>query len=206
MTKLSIGIIVFDGVLTSEVVGPAEVFALAGQDESLDIKVLLIGLSDSLTITTNENLRLGVDTSIVKNPRVDVLLVPGGSDMDMLFKDKALHTFIQQHDKQEAWLGSVCSGAFVLAEAGVLNGRQATTYFGGGESLQAQYPEVKVQTNQTVVIDRRYLTADGGLLSYQAALTLLGRLTSPENAKCVYDTLGLARLGTWPVLKASMVA
>jgi transcriptional regulator GlxA family with amidase domain len=91
-----------------------------------------------------------------------------------------------------------------LGQAGVLDGKQATTWFGGETSLQAQFPAIRVIHNQPVVLDKRRITANGGLVSYQAALVLLGQLSSAARAKEIYNSLGLERLGTWAEIEASI--
>lgn len=200
----TIGIIVFDGVLTSEVIGPAEVFAIA-QQNGFDGRVLLVGVDPQPTIRTEEGLRLEVDTTIADHLELDVLLVPGGNDMAPLLAHEPLNDFIRKHAESAEWLGSVCAGAFLLGNAGVLDGRLATTWFGGETSLQAQFPAIQVIHDQPVVVDRRRITANGGLVSYQAALVLLGRLSSAAHAKAVYKSLGLGRLGTWEEIEASII-
>ena len=102
----TIGIIVFDGVLTSEVVGPAEVFAIAGQRDWFDrSKVLLIGVDPQPTIRTEEGLRLAVDATIADDLTLDVLLVPGGNDMTHFLQHEKLNAFIQQHEGSCAMAG-----------------------------------------------------------------------------------------------------
>lgn len=206
MTKaLKIGIIVFDGVLTSEVIGPAEVFAIASQQEWFKgTQVLLIGITPQQTIQTEEGIRLSVDMTIADDLVLDVLLVPGGNDMSPLLQHERLNAFIKQHEMTAQWLGSVCSGAFVLGNAGVLDGMHATTWFGGEQSLQAQFPAIQVVHGQAVVLDKRRITANGGLVSYQAALVLLGRLTSTAHAQEVYTSLGMDRLDDWAVIEATI--
>lgn len=201
----TVGIIVFDGVLTSEVIGPAEVFALAGkQGWFRGAKVLLIGVEPQPIICTEEGLRLMVDATIADDLALDVLLVPGGNEMSHLLHHQKLNTFIRKQAESAQWLGSVCAGAFLLGQAGVLDGKQATTWFGGETSLQAQFPAIRVIHNQPVVLDKRRITANGGLVSYQAALVLLGQLSSAAQAKEVYDSLGLERLGSWAEIEASI--
>jgi transcriptional regulator GlxA family with amidase domain len=201
-----IGIIVFDGVLTSEVIGPAEVFAIAGRQDGFKAQVLLIGIDGRQpTICTEEGIRLTVDATIDGDLALDVLLVPGGNDMSHLLEHEQLNAFIQKHEESAQWIGSVCAGAFLLGNAGVLDGKQATTWFGGESSLQAQFPAVDVIHDKPVVVDQRRITANGGLVSYQAALVLLGRLTSPQHAKEVYHSLGLPRLQSWPEIEATIV-
>lgn len=203
-TGYSIGIIVFDGVLTSEVIGPAEVFAIASQQEGFRARTLLIGVEPQPTIRTEEGLQLTVDATIVDELALDVLLVPGGSDVSHLVQHAELNTFIQRQSVSAQWLGSVCAGAFILGSAGVLDGKQATTWFGGETSLQTQFPAVQVIHNQPVVIDKRRITANGGLVSYRAALILLAQLSSPQIAEAVYRSLSIDRIGSWAEIEAEL--
>ena len=200
---LKIGIIAFDGVLTSEVVGPAEVFAIASkQDWFKGMQVLLIGVEPQPTIQTEEGIRLSVDATIADDLSLDVLLVPGGNDMAHLLQHAQLNAFIQRHAENAQWLGSVCAGAFLLGNAGVLDGKHATTWYGGEDSLQTHFPAIQVIHDQPVVLDKRRITANGGLVSYQAALVLLGQLSTADHAKQVYESLGMDRLNNWIDIEA----
>lgn len=206
-TVYTIGIIVFDGVLTSEVIGPAEVFATAGaRGDFGGAKILLIGVESQPTVLTEEGIRLSVDATIADDPAVDVLIVPGGNDMDALLEDESLDAYIRRQDDAARWIGSVCAGAFLLGHAGVLDGKRATTWFGGETQLQEQFPAVQVVHDQPVVLDNRRITANGGLVSYRAALILLSRLSSLDHARDVYGSLGIDRLGTWDAIEASIRA
>ncbi len=94
--------------------------------------------------------------------------------------------------------------SFNLENAGVLDGKKATTWFGGEPRLQAQFPAINVVHDQPVVVDRRRLTASGGLVSYRAALVLLGKMSSLAHAKEIYDNLGLERIGAWSDFEATI--
>ena len=63
--------------------------------------------------------------------------------------------------------------------------------------MQAQFPAIQVVHNQPVVVAKRRITANGGLVSYRAALVLLGQMTSAQHAQEVHKKLGLERLGEW---------
>lgn len=203
----TIGIIVFDDVLTSEVIGPAEVFAIASKEDWFsDARVLLIGVENQPTIRTEEGITLTVDATIADDLALDVLFVPGGNDMSQLLQHEALNSFIQCHAQGENWVGSVCAGAFLLGNAGVLDDTRATTWYGGEASLQAQFPSIQVVHDQPVVVDNRRITANGGVISYQAALILLGQLCGADHAKEIYDGLSLGRLGTWAEIEASIAS
>jgi transcriptional regulator GlxA family with amidase domain len=197
---------VFDGVLTAEVIDPAEVFGIASkQDWFKEAKVLLIGINHQPAIRTEEGIQLAVDATIDDDLTLDVLLVPGGNDMSPLLEHEKLNAFIQKQEENAQWIGSVCAGAFLLGNAGVLDGKQATTWFGGEASLQSQFPAIQVVHDKPVVLDQRRITANGGLVSYRAALVLLGQMSNAEHAKEVYENLGMDRLGTWAEIEATIV-
>lgn len=203
----TIGIIVFDDVLTAEVIGPAEVFGMAREhDWFADAEIFLIGVEDQPTVRSAEGITLTVDYTIADDIKVDVLIVPGSNDVSHLLDQADLNAFIQKHDQADQWIGSLCAGAFILGSAGVLDGKAATTWFGGETDLQDQFPSINVVHDQPVVVDARRVTANGGLASYQAALTLLGKLTSVDKAQQIYHSLGLGRLQNWDRIAESIRA
>ena len=193
-----IGIVIFDGVLTSDVTAPAEVFGVASRQAWFkDYNVALISVEDKATITTEEGLVLTPDYHIGNAPSLDVLLLPSAYDMDGLFKNQQLTAFIQQQAKSVSWLASNCSGAFLLANAGLLDGRRATTWAGGEKDLQKQYPKIKVVEDENVVVDGKIITSNGSIVSYQAALVLLANMSSAAKAKEVFETLQMQRVMDW---------
>lgn len=204
--NITVGIIVFDDVLASEALGPAEVFGIASKSKALEgSKVLLIGIEEQASIQTEEGIRLLVDATISDDLSLDVLLVPGGNDVSPLMEHEKLNAFIRKQEEGVEWLGSFCAGAFLLGSAGSLDGKQATTWFGGESSLQSQFPEIKVVYDQPVVLDHRRITANGGLVAYRAALILLGRLAGVECAKEIYKTLNMSRLGGWSEMETDIL-
>lgn len=197
-SKRVIGIIVFDGFLTSEVIAPAEVFGIAQSYEWFkDWSVSIIGVEQQEMVRSQEGICIGVDNTIDDNLTVDVLIVPGAYEMDHLYANEKLNAYIKKHEDSAQWVSSNCSGAFLLAHSGVLDGVTATTWFGGEAKLQEQFPLVKVVFDKPVVIDGRRLTSNGNVVSYQAAIILLGKLSSPDHAKQVYNHLSISRLDSW---------
>jgi len=189
-----IGILVFDGVLTSDVTAPLEVFGVASRKtwfSSYD--VITIAVEDQKQITTEEGLKLYADTWIGDHPEVDVLLVPSSYTMDPLLENADLISFIKNTGAQAKWMASNCSGAFLLAKAGLLNGKKATTWAGGESDLQSQFSEVDVQFDTNVVVDDNIITSNGSLVSYQAALVLLSKLASPSKAQEVSEAIQYQR-------------
>lgn len=199
----TIGIIVFDNVLTSDITAPAEVFGIASRKawfSNYDVK--LIGIERKSSVTTEEGLTLTVDATIFDNPVLDVILVPSAYDMAPLVNNRPLVNYIQHQSQHVQWLASNCSGAFILGAAGLLDGYRATTWAGGEKELQQTYPKINVVENQNLVVDRNRLTSNGSLVSYQAALVLLAKMSSEERAKEVFETLQMERLMNWGTVKS----
>lgn len=185
-----IGILVFDGVLTSDITAPLEVFGVASRKTWFsDYTPIVINVEKKSSITTEEGLSLNVDSWIGDNPHVDVLIIPSSYTMTPLIQNQQLIVFIKQTSAHAEWIASNCSGAFLLGQAGILNNLKATTWAGGEKDLQEAYPEINVQFDTNVVVDRNVITSNGSLVSYQAALVLLGKMTSKRKAKEVAEAL-----------------
>jgi transcriptional regulator GlxA family with amidase domain len=193
--SLKIGIIAFDGFLTSDVTAPVEVFGAATKKSWFSsYQVILISATRNTTVVSEEGLRVVADKSIYDKMKVDVLLVPSAYEMDPLIRNKDLIDFIRKQARTAAWVGSNCSGAFLLGEAGLLDNKRATTWAGGEKELASRYPKVRVQYDQTVVVDAGVITSNGGPVSYQAALELLSRLSSERSASEISAAIQFPRL------------
>ncbi|PMG48366.1 transcriptional regulator [Vibrio lentus] len=189
-----IGILVYDGVLTSDVTAPLEVFGIASRLTWFsDYDVVTISVTDKPTVVTEEGLNIGVDAWIGDKPQLDVLILTSSYSMEPLLNNKTLINYIASTAKQAEWMASNCSGAYLLAEAGVLDGKQATTWAGGEVDFQDDYPKVKVLADTNYVIDDKVLTSNGSLVSYQAALKLLNLMSSQSKAQEVADALQYSR-------------
>jgi len=192
-----IGILVFDGVLTSDVTAPIEVFGAAAKRPWFSAyQVVVISATRAKEIRSEEGLRMVADQTIYDPVELDVLLVPSAYKMDPLLENKELIQFIARQNRSASWMASNCSGAFLLGEAGVLDGKNATTWAGGEKGLAAAYPKVKVQSDRNVVVDDRVITSNGGPVSYQAAFALLARLSSEAHAKEIATNIQFSRLAS----------
>ncbi len=190
-----IGILVFDGFLTSDVTAPIEVFGAATKKawfSSYD--VVVISTTKNKTVVSEEGLKIIADNSIYDDLKLDVLIVPSAYEMDIHLNNKELISYIKKHSLSASWMASNCSGAFLLAKAGVLDGKKATTWAGGEEGLLKAYPKVKVQIDQNVVIDNKVITSNGGPVSYQAAFALLAKLSSEKFAMEISQAIQFNRL------------
>lgn len=190
-----IGILVFDGFLTSDVTAPIEVFGAATKKAWFSsYEVVVISATKNKAVRSEEGLNIIADKTIYDNLKLDVLLVPSAYEMDGFLKNKDLIQFIKIQNQSASWMASNCSGAFLLGEAGVLDGKNATTWAGGEKSLLKAYPNIKVQSDQNVVIDSKVITSNGGPVSYQAAFALLTRLSSEKFSTEISEAIQFNRL------------
>jgi transcriptional regulator GlxA family with amidase domain len=190
-----IGILVFDGFLTSDVTAPIEVFGAATKQawfSSYD--VVVVSATKTNNVRSEEGLQVIADKTIYDDLKLDVLLVPSAYAMGGLLKNKDLIQFIKKQNQSASWMASNCSGAFLLGEAGVLDGKNATTWAGGEKNLFKAYPQIKVQYDQNVVIDQNVITSNGGPVSYQAAFELLAKLSSEKFSKEISEKIQFNRL------------
>jgi transcriptional regulator GlxA family with amidase domain len=185
---MRVGVVVFDGFLTSEVTAPLEVFAKASSKGPLKFEVMTVA-AEKKTVTSEEGLRLQPDVDFASSPDLDILIVPSSLDVEGLMANQAAVGFIKEQGAKATYLASNCAGAFLLGKAGLLDGRRVTTYIGGNDNLQKQFPKAKVIDGKHIVVDGNLVTSIGGVTTYDATLTMLERITSPELANKVADAL-----------------
>ncbi|MBL4886903.1 MAG: DJ-1/PfpI family protein, partial [Flavobacteriaceae bacterium] len=122
-----IGILVFDGFLTSDVTAPIEVFGAATKKAWFSsYKVVIISTTKNKIVTSEEGLKIVANKTIYDDLKLDVLIVPSAYKMDTLLKNKKLIAYIKKQNQSASWMASNCSGAFLLGEAGILDGKKAT--------------------------------------------------------------------------------
>jgi transcriptional regulator GlxA family with amidase domain len=183
---LVIGILVFDKAYITEFAGPLDVYHHLSGDKA---KVILISGTER-DLTTFEGLHFRADYTIRDAPKLDVLVVPSGAgSLDADPKNKAAITWIQKTAKQAKFVTSHCEGAFLLAEAGLLAGKQATTFQNDVGTLKTRFPSCSVQGGKRVVVDGNLVTSAGGLASYEGALYVVARLFGEDEAKRIADAL-----------------
>lgn len=191
---LRAGFLVVDGVYNSELMAPYDVLHHTAFHAPLGIEVFTVS-PDGKPVTTFEGLRLVPHHSFESAPEIDVLVVPsaeGSTDSDL--RDRRMIDWVRKTAGEARFVLSLCDGAFVLAEAGLLDGRSATTFPGDYELFAARYPEVSLKINVSFVHDGELLTAQGGARSYDPALYLVDLLFGEEVARGV----GRGLLLPWP--------
>jgi transcriptional regulator GlxA family with amidase domain len=127
-------------------------------------------------------LGLVADAALDEVPHPDLVLVPGGPGVDDLTNGGPVADWLRAVDQTTTWTTSVCTGSLVLAAAGLLTGRRATTHWTAVEQL-ARYGAVPV--SQRVIFDGKYVTAAGVSAGIDMGLTLAGRIAGDEVARSI---------------------
>src|ERR1700679_903012 len=154
-----------------DVMGPLEVFSNAPDYE---IQLANPGLERSLQ--TNRGLVLAEATPIadVHGP-IDTLVIAGGPGAEIGTYDANFIAWIAQAAKQSRRVASICTGAFLLAEAGLLNGKQAVTHWSFCDRLAREYPKVIVRPEPIYLRDGPIYTSAGITAGIDLSLPLVKR-------------------------------
>jgi len=179
-------IVTFDGCQPLDVVGPAEVFAVAEQFSPGRYDVSVATLEGGLVgggPTGDGPVRLlTVPLADVPTP-VDTLVVAGGPGTAAALADRPLVDAIAGLATGARRVASVCSGALLLAQAGLLDGRRATTHWSASEPLARRHPEVTVESDAIFIRDGRYWTSAGVTTGIDLALALVAEDAGDELAR-----------------------
>ena len=173
-----------------DVTGPLEVFAMASQAAPRPEQGYRIELVAARRgpLEMSSGLRLVADAGLgdLRGP-VDTLLVAGGEGVRHAIRDRRLLSFLARTGARARRVASVCTGSFLLAEAGLLAGRRATTHWGSCERLARRYPDVEVEADRIYVRDGSVYTSAGVTAGIDLSLALVEEDLGREVA------LGVAR-------------
>ena len=178
---------VYDGVQLLDVAGPLEVFDAAARalgGACGDHYRLRLASAGGRNVTTSSGVPLGVDTDLATaNGPLDTLLVAGGWGFTEALGDKELVDHVRRLSATARRTASVCTGAFVLAEAGLLDSRRATTHWAYCATMAEIYPSVRVEPDALFVEDGQVVTAAGVTAGVDLALFLIERDHGPAVAR-----------------------
>ncbi|MCL7425954.1 GlxA family transcriptional regulator [Streptomyces sp. YS415] len=179
MAQRTVLLVLFDGVQSLDVTGPLEVFTGAEHQAPGTYRIRTASL-DGGPVRTSSGLTLVPDTSFADAPGPHTLLVPGGQGTRA--PDPRLTAWLREHGPRAERLVSVCTGAILLAEAGLLDGRRATTHWAYCAKLARDHPAIDVDPDPIYVRDGPVATSAGVTAGIDLALALveedLGRDTA----------------------------
>lgn len=180
MNRKTVGILIFPQVEVLDFCGPFEVFSVTRLDEAArretpsPFEVRLVA-ETAEPVTTTGGMRVIPDVTIDDCPPLDVLVVPGGMGTRIEIKNERLIAWIAARGKTVETLTSVCTGSMLLGQAGLLDGRHATTHWRSLQWMRDSFPAVTVEEKLHVVEDGNVLTSAGISAGIDMALRVVAR-------------------------------
>jgi len=180
---MQVGIYIFDNVEVLDFAGPYEVFTCASRvnrGETPLFNVFTVG--ESLTpVHARAGLKIDPDFSLADHPDIDCLIIPGGVINAELDKQNVIEWICQQSSKAKI-TASVCTGAFLLAAAGILEGKSATTHWEDIADLRAMFPQLAVKEGVRWVDEGAIVSSAGISAGIDMSLHLVERLKERDLA------------------------
>ncbi|MFF5072393.1 DJ-1/PfpI family protein [Micromonospora olivasterospora] len=174
---MQVAVVLYPGFTALDVVGPYEVLGRLP-----DVEVVFVAERTGLVRNDLGSLLIEAMATLDDVTSPDVVLIGGGPGQSAQMSDGPLHRWLRDVDRTSAWTTSVCSGALILAAAGLLTGRRATTHWAALDMLT----EFGVTPSRDrVVIDGHYATAAGVSAGIDMALTLAGLISGDDVAQTV---------------------
>lgn len=196
MEKLSVGIFLFDGVEVLDFAGPFEVFSRTRlvpgtesrrSEESAPFRVFTVAASADPVRATGD-LRVLPHFDFASAPPIDLLVIPGGYGTRPLIENAPVLDWIRRSAAAARHVTSVCTGSLLLAKAGLLSGRRATTHWAALDLLAGIDPTVTVDREARVVTDGIVSSAGvaaGIDMAFAMVETLCGRAVADETARYI---------------------
>ncbi len=185
---LQVGIYIYDEVEVLDFAGPYEVFSTASRVAGRLAPGTAPPFSVGLIAEARRPVAARASFSVVPHftiddhPPVDVLVVPGGVHDRELAKERVIGWIARQHAGARL-TASVCTGAFLLASAGLLAGLEATTHWEDCAALRAQFPEVRVREGVRWIEHERVVTSAGISAGLDMSLRIVARFAGQQLAE-----------------------
>jgi len=180
----NVAIVLYDGVEVLDFAGPSEVFAsagnIAGASGAPAYRVYTVGTTKN-PVKSQGFVTVVPEFSIDDAPKPDILVIPGGQSFNLTSDTRFMGWAKPAIEASELTL-TVCSGAFVTAKAGALDGRSATTWYGSVPLLKKEFPQVDAQPGRRFIDSGKVVTTAGVSAGIDGALHVVARLTGRNAA------------------------
>jgi transcriptional regulator GlxA family with amidase domain len=177
----NVAVLVHEGVELLDFAGPAEVFASASLNGRRAFNVYTVAPVKQ-PVRSNQSVTVVPDYSIEDCPRPDILVIPGGNT-GVVLRDERVMTWIKEVSNQSEITLTVCTGAFTLAQQGILDGRKATTHYSAIERLRRISSKIQVLENVRFVDNGRIITTAGISAGIDGSLHVVARLCGEDSAR-----------------------
>lgn len=196
MKKINVGILIFNEVEVLDFAGPYEVFSRTRlekgaesrkSNDSAPFKVFTVSVNDK-TIKATGGLKVISDYTFLNSPKIDILIIPGGYGTRPLLNNEDVLNWIKSISNDSEITSSVCSGALLLAKAGLLDGKRATTHWGAIGALKSINKNIQVIENRRIVNDEIITSAgvsSGIDMAFMIIENLYGEQVASDTAKYI---------------------
>ncbi len=183
MTTYTVGILLFDDVEVLDFAGPYEVLSVT-EDENTDKLFNVVTISEKgQLIRARNGLKVEPDYHFDNHPELDIVVVPGGyGAREVESKNSVLVEWVKQQNDRVQKMTSVCTGSFILGEAGLLHGKSATTHWTALDRMEKAFPNVTVKRDVKFVDQGHLITSAGISAGIEMALHLVAVLYGKETA------------------------
>jgi len=181
MAKKVVVLVIYEGVQALDVAGPLDVFAVANRflPEEDRYECLLVA-GDTKPVRGSNGMRMVADLSFAQAEGLfDTVLVAGGPDLPDTAADEAMSAWLRAWAVQARRYGSICTGAFALGHAGLIDGRTVTTHWLCSAQLATLFPKARVEHNRIHARDDRLVTSAGVTAGIDLSLALVGEDHGP---------------------------
>ena len=182
----NVAFLIMDGVYNTELTAPFDIFQHTIFRDSIKAMNVFMVANTLEPIRTFEGMYLLPDFNYLEPglPPIDILVVPSAEHhLDTDLEDEAMIQFVQKVDQEATYITSHCDGAFVLAKAGLLDGKVSTTFPTDVDKMREMFPDLDIVDGVLFVHDGKYITSAGGAKSFEAALYLAEHLYGDEIAR-----------------------
>jgi len=178
----NVAILIFDEVEVLDFCGPFEVFSAAGrQRNEMPFSVCTVAEASRPVLTRNQ-LSVNPRYTVLDCPPPDILVVPGGRGTRQEMNNSIMIDSIKATALRSELVLSVCTGALLLAKAGLLDGLRATTHHGALDLLREVAPKTEVLANQRVIDNGKVIVSAGISAGIDGAFHVVTRLLGKEEA------------------------
>jgi transcriptional regulator GlxA family with amidase domain len=183
--KWKVGILLFNQVEVLDFAGPFEVFSVTTGKQISEKPFFVYTVAETRgPVKARNGLTVIPDYDFESAPDFDILIIPGGYGAEEIeIKNPVVIEWIKKSSRKACLTASVCTGAFLLAKAGLLNGKTATTHWMDINRLINEFPEIKVVRGRKFVDEESIITAGGISAGINMSLYIVGKLLGRETAE-----------------------
>jgi len=188
MQKITVGILIYDDVEVLDLTGPYDVFCLTRLKEKPEFadpspfEIFLIS-EYPRPVTAMGGMKVLPDHTFEDCPMLDILVVPGGLGERWEHNNHVIHHFLRTRSKKVKTLASVCTGAFFLGKAGLLNERKATTHTLSLNRMREAFPDARVIEDKRFVEDGNIITSAGISAGIDMSLHIVSKYLGEDVAR-----------------------